>query len=325
MKAMVCREYGSPDILNLEEIETPIPKANEILIKNHASSVNALDWHFLRGKPIMLRLQYGFFKPRRKILGYDFAGIVNKIGNNVKKFKVGDEVFGGTPDFYLGAFAEYISIPENGFVTTKPSNISFEQAAAVPGAAVAALIGLKERGNLQSGQHVIINGSSGGVGTFAVQIAKTLGAEVTAVCSTGKIEMVRRLGADHIIDYKKEDFTKSGKTYDLLLDNVGNHKVREMMSVIRPGGTCTVVGFTNLRLMMQQAIFGSREAKKNGINWSKPSSDHPEQKHAESLKHLLETGKIVPEIEKTYSLEQLPQAIEHIEAGHAQSKIVILI
>jgi len=324
MKAMVYRRYGSPDNLHLEEVKKPVPGDNQLLVKVKASSVNALDWHFLRGKPILVRLQYGLLRPKVKVLGYDMAGIVEDIGKDVTQFKPGDEVFGGL-GFGLGGFAEYACINEKGFVARKPGNISFEQAAAVPAAAVTALIGIQDRGMARSGQSVLINGSTGGVGTFAVQIAKALGMEVTGVCSTRKKDMVRSLGADYVIDYTRDDFSKIGRYYDLLLDNVGNRNVTDMLHVIRPGGTCVIVGFTGIGNMLRQSIFGPLRSKAQGIRWDKPASGEPSLDHANYLKELLETGMVVPLIEKQYSLENLPDALRHIETGHAKAKIVIKI
>ena len=322
MRAMVYNRYGPPDVLHLKEIERPVPKDNELLVKIEASSVNAVDWHFMRGSPVLVRLQYGMFRPKNTVLGYDFAGRIEQVGGNVTQFKPGDEVFGGL-GFGLGGFSEYACIPENAFVSTKPPTVGFEQAAAVPGAAVAALIGLRHRGRVQPGQRVLINGSAGGTGTFAVQIAKACGAEVTAVCSTRNVEMVRRLGADHVVDYRQEDFTRTGETYDLLLDNVGNRRVPDMVRALRDGGTVVIVGFTNMRLMLQQSILGPRAAKARNITWSKPASAEPSRDHADALKELLESGTIIPEIEKVYPLEELPEAMRLIETGHARAKIVI--
>ena len=230
MNAMVCRRYGPPEVLHMEPRERPVPAHNEVLVRVRASSVNAIDWHFLTGKPFLVRLQYGLLRPRNAVLGYDFAGLVEEVGSQVTRFGRGDEVFGGV-GLGLGAFAEYVCIREDAFIATKPATTSFEQAAAVPGAGVAALLGLRERGHVRSGQRVLVNGASGGVGTFAVQIARALGAEVTGVCSTRNADMVRSLGADRVIDYTRQDFTRNGGSYDLLLDNVGN---RTAAALLRP-------------------------------------------------------------------------------------------
>src|SRR3989440_10404101 len=225
MKAIVYTEYGSPDVLQFKEVEKPTPKDNEVLVKVHATSVNAGDWHLLRAKPFLMRLMgYGLLKPKHTILGSDIAGRVEAVGRNVKQFQSGDEVFGNTAKYGFGGFAEYVSVPENALVL-KPTNISFEEAAAVPQAAVVALQGLRDKGRIQSGQKVLIHGAGGGVGTFAVQIAKAFGAEVTGVDSTRKLDMLRSIGADHVIDYTQEDFTKSGQRYDLILDVVASQSI----------------------------------------------------------------------------------------------------
>ena len=210
MRAIVYHTYGSPDVLKLEEVQKPVPQDDEVLVKIHATSVNAGDWHLLRAKPFLMRLMgYGLLKPKHTILGSDIAGRVEAVGRNVKQFQSGDEVFGNTAKYGFGGFAEYVSVPENALVL-KPTNISFEEAAAVPEAAVVALQGLRDKGHIQKGQKVLIHGAGGGIGTFAVQIAKSFGAEVTAVCSTRNLDIVRSIGADHVIDYTQEDFTRNG-------------------------------------------------------------------------------------------------------------------
>lgn len=322
MKAMVCRRYGSPDALHPEEVETPIPGDGEVLVRVRACSVNTIDWHFLTGKPILVRLQYGMLRPRSPVLGYDFAGRVERVGGSVTRFAAGDEVFGGV-GLGLGAFAEYVCIREDAFMARRPAALSFEQAAAVPGAGVAALIGLRERGGARPGQRILVNGASGGVGTFAVQIARALGAEVTGVCSTRNLEMVCRLGAHHVIDYTREDFTRNGGSYDLVLDNVGNRTATELLRPVRAGGRVVVLGFTSMRLMLQQSLLGPWAARARGVDWSKPASEEPGPEHAETLRTFLEDGDVVPEIEASYSFEQIPDAMRHIMTGHARSKLVV--
>ena len=226
MKAIVCTKYGSPDVLKFEEVQKPVPGDDEVLIKVHAAAANAGDWHLMRADPFMIRLMYGLQKPKHEILGTDVAGCVEAIGKNVTQFQPGDEVFGNMSSPGFGAFAEYVCAPENS-IALKPSNITFENAAAVPSAAGTALQALRDKGQIQSGQKVLINGASGGVGTFAVQIAKAFGAEVTAVCSTGNMEMVRSIGADHVIDYTKEDFTQNGQQYDLIIAAYGYHPISD--------------------------------------------------------------------------------------------------
>ena len=238
MKAIVYRCYGSPDVLKLEDVEKPTPADDEVLVRVRAASVNPLDWHYMRGTPYIMRLDSGVGTPTSTRMGVDFSGTVEAVGRNVKRFRPGDEVFGGR----RGAFAEYVTVREDRALALKPANVTFEQAAAVPIAAMTALQALRDKGGIQPGQKVLINGASGGVGTFAVQIAKSFGAEVTGVCSTRNLDLVRSLGADHVIDYTKEDFTKSGQRYDLILDNVGNHPLLALRRVLTPGGTMVIVG-----------------------------------------------------------------------------------
>src|SRR5437773_4075846 len=238
MKAIVHRCYGSPDVLRFEDIEKPTPADDQLLVKVHAASVNPLDWHYMRGTPYLVRTDSGFGKPEDPRLGVDFAGTVEAVGKNVKRFKVGDEVFGGRH----GAFAEYVTIREERAVVLKPANVTFEQAASVPIAGITALQALRDKGRIHPGQKVLINGASGGVGTFAVQIAKSFGAEVTGVCSTRNVDLVRSIGADHVIDYTREDFTKGNQRYDLIYDLVGNHSFSERRRILNPNGICVMAG-----------------------------------------------------------------------------------
>ena len=322
MKAMMCRKYGPPNVLRLEEVEKPVPKESELLVKVKASSVNALDWHFLRGKPFLVRLQYGFFRPKNRILGYDIAGSVVAVGKNVTRFKPGDEVFGGL-GFGLGGFAEYACVAEDGFLALKPSGTTFEEAAAVPAAAVTALKGLRDNGQIQPGQKVLINGAAGGVGTFAVQIAKSFDTEVTGVCSSQNLDMVRSIGADKVIDYTKEDFTRNGQTYDLVLDNVGNRSVSDLMRTLSPTGTCVIVGFTSMGRMLMQSILAPSGTKATDRKILRASSEEPNREDILFLKGLLESSKVVPTIDRQYPLEQLAEAIGYVETGHARAKVVV--
>jgi NADPH:quinone reductase-like Zn-dependent oxidoreductase len=322
MKAMILRKYGPPDVLHLEEVEKPTPKDNELLVKVHAASVNALDWHFLRGKPFLVRMGYGFLRPKTRILGYDIAGRVEAVGRNVTRFKLGDEVFAGL-GFSLGGFAEYVCTAEDGFVALKPAGTTFEEAAAVPAAAVTALKGLRDRGKIQPGQKVLINGAAGGVGTFSVQIAKSFDTEVTGVCSSRNLELVRSIGADKVVDYTKEDFTRNGQTYDLVLDNVGNLVVSDLMRSLNPTGTCVIVGFTSMGHMLMQSILASSVSKAKGKKILSAPSDKPNAENIQFLKGLLESRKVVPAIDRRYSLEQLAEAIGYVETGHARAKVVI--
>src|SRR5438128_4836299 len=238
MKGIVYCDYGSPDVLKLEDIEKPAPGDDQVLVRVRAASVNPLDWHYMRGTPYFMRLGAGLRKPKVTRLGVDFAGTVEAVGRNVKRFKPGDEVFGGR----TGAFAQYVLVREDRAVALKPANLTFEQAASVGVAAITALQGLRDKGQIQPGQKVLINGASGGVGTFAVQIAKSFGADVTGVCSTRNLDMVRSLGADHVIDYTKEDFTKSAQRYDVVLDNVPNHSLSECRRILNPTGKYVMIG-----------------------------------------------------------------------------------
>ncbi len=240
MKAIVYRCYGSPDVLEFEDVAKPTPADGEVLVKVHAAAVNPLDWHYMRGSPYFVRLGSGLGAPKDSRIGVDFAGTVEAVGKDVRQFKPGDEVFGGRN----GAFAEYVVVPEDRALVPKPSNVTFEQAASVPIAAVTALQALRDKGKIEPGQRVLINGASGGVGTFAVQIAKSFGAEVTGVCSTRNVEMVKSIGADHVIDYTKADYTESGKQFDLIIDNVGTHSLLANRRVLSPKGLLVIIGLS---------------------------------------------------------------------------------
>jgi NADPH:quinone reductase-like Zn-dependent oxidoreductase len=322
MKAMISGKYGPPDVLHLEEVEKPIPKDDELLIKVQAASVNALDWHFLRGRPFLVRLQYGLFRPKARILGYDIAGRVEAIGRSVTQFKPGDEVFAGL-GFSLGGFAEYACMAENGFVALKPSGTTFEEAAAVPAAAVTALRALRDRGHIQPGQKVLINGAAGGLGTFSVQIAKSFDTDVTGVCSSRNLELVRSMGADRVIDYAKENFTRNGQTYDLVLDNVGNRSVPDLLRILNPKGTCVIAGFTSIGRMLMQSLLAWGVSKASGRRIVSASSEKPKKEDILFLRGLLESRKVVPAIDRRYPLERLAEAIGYVETGHARAKVVI--
>jgi len=323
MKAVVYREYGSPDVLKLEEIPKPVPNDDEVLVKVYAASLNAYDWHLLRADPFLVRLMGGgLLKPKNTILGVDIAGRVEAIGGNVKQFKPGDAVFGDTSAAGNGGFAEYVSVPER-FLAPKPGNLSFEEAAAVPMAAVTALQGLHDKGRIQPGHKVLINGASGGVGSFAVQIAGSLGADVTAVCSTGKMDLARSLGADHVIDYSKENFTRSRQRYDLIFAANGYHPIAAYKRALAPGGAYVMAGGSTAQ-MFQSMLMGPWMSliggKKMGIIVAKPS-----QKDLMILKELLETGKVVPVIDRQYPLIEVPEALRYLEEGHARGKVVIAV
>ena len=320
MRAIIYRCYGSPDVLALEEIEKPAPGPGQVLVKVEAASVNPLDWHYMRGSPYIMRLASGIGAPSDHSFGADFAGTVEAIGEGVTQFKPGDEVFGGRS----GAFGEYVLVREAGAITLKPAGVTFAQAAAVPVAGLSALQALRDEGQVAPGMKVLINGASGGVGTFAVQIAKTLGAEVTGVCSERNTELVRSLGADHVIDYRQQDYTDSGERYDVIIDNVGNHSPAQNSKALVPGGKLVMVGgpsgnwigpFINPLKALLLSPFVDREfivflAELN-------------QQDLAYLGELMASGQIAAVIDRRYRLAEVPAAIGYSEEGRARGKIVI--
>jgi NADPH:quinone reductase-like Zn-dependent oxidoreductase len=321
MKAIVYSEYGSPDVLHLKELAKPIPADDEVLVKVYAASVNAADWRLMRADPFLARLYTGLFKPTRfQILGGDIAGRVEAVGKNVSQFKAGDDVFGEVSASGFGGFAEYKCARENELVL-KPASVSFEEAAAVPLAALAALQGLRDKGQIQAGQKVLINGASGGVGTFAVQIAKYFGAEVTAVCSTAKMELARALGADHVIDYTQEDFTQSGLHYDLILAANGDRSIFDYKRALSERGIYVMAGgkagqlFQAMLMGPCLSMFGSKQMR--------AVSSSPNQQDLEFLKSLLVSGKLKPVIDRRYPLSEVAEAMRYVESGHANGKVVI--
>jgi NADPH:quinone reductase-like Zn-dependent oxidoreductase len=319
MKAIVYEKYGSPDVLEVRDVKKPIPGDNEVLIKVHAASVNAYDWHFLTADIFLIRLMGGgLLKPKDTRLGADIAGRVEAVDRNVKQFQPGDEVFG----MVRGGFAEYACAPEN-VLALKPVNLSFEEAAAVPMAAVTALQGLRDSGQIQAGQKVLINGASGGVGTFAVQIAKSFGAEVTAVCSTGNVEMARSIGADHIIDYTKEDFTKNGQQYDLILAANGYHSLSAYKRALTPKGIYVMAG-GSMAQIFQAMLMGSWMSETGGKKMGGVSAKRS-QKDLAFLKELVEAGKVVPVIDRRFPLSEAPDALRYLGKGHARGKVVIFV
>jgi len=322
MKAIVCPKYGSPDVLQLQEVAKPAPQDDEVLIRIYAASINARDWRFLRAKPFFIRLMPGgLLRPKNPILGVDTAGRVEAVGSNVRQFKPGDEVFGYLPTATSrGTFAEYVCAKEN-LITLKPANLTFEQAAAVPLAAMTALQGLRDNGNIQPGQKVLINGASGGVGTFAVQIAKAFGAEVTAVCSTRNLDMVRSIGADHVIDYKVEDFTQNGQQYDLILAVNGYHPISDYLRALSPEGIYVVAGGSMVQLF--QAALQRRRASKTGSQRKHVVSLVQNQNDLIFMKELLESGKVIPIIDGCYPLRKTPEAFWYFEKEHPKGKVVI--
>ena len=319
MKAIVYTKYGSPEVLQLKDVEKPTPKEDEVLIEIHAASVNAYDWHFLTADIFLIRLMGGgLLKPKNTRLGADVAGRVEAVGKNVKQFQPDDEVFG----MVRGGFAEYACALENA-LTFKPSNLSFEEAAAVPMAAVTALQGLRDEGQIQAGQKVFINGASGGVGTFAVQIAKSFGAEVTAVCSTRNVDQARSLWADHVIDYTKEDFTQSGQQYDLILAANGYHPLSAYKRALTPKGIYVMAG-GSMAQIFQAMLIGSLMSEAGGRKMGGVSAKRS-QKDLAFLKELLEAGKVVPVIDKRYPLSEAAEALRYLGEGHARGKVVITV
>jgi NADPH:quinone reductase-like Zn-dependent oxidoreductase len=325
MKAIVYCDYGVAN-LKLAEIAKPTPTDDQVLVKVHAASVNPLDWHFIEGTPkIMRAMGVGLRKPKDTRLGVDFAGTVEAAGKNVTQFKPGDEVFGGRD----GAFAEYVCPRADRAVTLKPANITFEQAASVNIAGITALQAVRDKGKVQAGQKVLINGASGGVGTFAVQIAKSFGAEVTGVCSTRNLEMVRSLGADHVIDYTKEDFAKSDQRYDVILDNVPNHSLSECRRVLKPQGKYVMIGgggpndnrwIGPFGRMIQTLVMAPFVSQKMGMMMAQLTKSD-----LTVLGDMMQSGKLKPVIDRTYKLGELPAAIAYLEEGHARGKVVITV
>ena len=324
MKAIVYTRYGSPDVLQFKEVDKPAPKEHEVLVKIHAASANTLDWRLMRAEPFLARLENGLFKPKQTKLGADLAGRVEAVGSGVTQFQPGDAVFGDIWLNGLGGFADYGCTREDTLVL-KPTNISFEAAAAVPIAALTALQGLRDKGQIQPGQKVLINGASGGVGTFAVQIAKAFGAEVTGVCSTRNVDMVRSIGADYVIDYTREDFSNNGQQYDLIFCAVGNRSVSEYKRALKPQGVCVIAGFTSLRLMFEHSILGPRRSKAGGQRVGMTGTVKPNQADLTIMKELLEAGKVVPVIDRCYPLRETAEAIRYLEAGRARGKVVITV
>lgn len=320
MKAITYSKYGPPDVLQINDVEIPVPNDNEVLIKVRAASVNPLDWHFMRGTPYPVRLMTGLLKPKVERLGVDVAGHIEVVGKNVTQFKPGDAVFGSC----RGAFAEYACASESTLII-KPDNVSFEQAASVPIAALTALQGLRNKGRIQQGQRVLINGAAGGVGTFAVQIAKSFGAYVTGVCSTRNVDMVRSACADEVVDYTRDDFTKCGQRYDVIFDTVGNHSLSAYQGVLSVGGIHVGVGGpTDLWMIGTlghaiKALILSTLGRKKFVGFlAKINKDD-----LILIKELMQSGKVTPVIDRHYKLTEIREAIHYLEEGHARGKVVI--
>ena len=319
MKAIVCTQYGPPDVLQFNEVAKPTPADNEVLIKLYAASVNPVDLHLMRGKPFFLRLMSGGLRaPKRKIPGHDIAGRVEAVGKNVTQFKPGDDVFGAC----RGAFAEYVCAVEDRLVL-KPANISYEAAAAVPVAAITALQGLRDKGQIRQGQKVVIDGASGGVGTFAIQIAKSFGAEVTAVCSTQKMDTARSLGADPVIDYTREDFTNSGQRYDLILAANAHHSIFDYRRALTQNGIYVMAGGGGVQAL--QAVLLGPLLSRIGSKKARFFIAKIDPKDLVFLKDLLEAGKVVPVIDRRYPLSATAEALRYLAEGHAQGKVVITV
>jgi len=320
MRAVVFRSYGTPDVLQIETLDKLLPKEDEVLVRVHASSVNPAEWYAMTGL-FIARLGYGLTRPKNTRFGVDYAGVVEAVGRDVTQFEPGDEVFGARS----GAFADYVCVRNH--IYQKPTNITFEQAGGVATAAITALQGLRDHGKLQAGQTVLINGASGGVGTFAVQIAKALGAEVTGVCSPGNVEMVRSLGADHVIDYTNEDFTRNGRRYDLLLDIAGSRSWSECRRVLNPQARFVIVGGPKTNrwvgplthvVKTRLAAFGATQKVAFFV------ADFKRDDFL-LLKEMIELGQVKPVVEKTYPLEKISEAMRHLGTGHAKGKIVVVI
>jgi len=322
MKAIMYKKYGPPDVLEVKEVEKPIPTDNQVLVKIHAASVNFGNLVLLKGEPFLARFAFGLLKPKYPIPGGDMAGTVEAVGKDVTQFQPGDEVFGDLSGSGWGAFAQYVAVPEIA-LALKPDNLSFEEAAAAPMAGVTALQGLRDKGKIQQGQKVLINGASGGVGTFAVQIAKALGAEVTGVCSTRNVDILQSLGADHVIDYTKEKFTENKDTYDLILGVNGHQPLTDYKRALKPKGIFVHVGGSGSQMFQAMTVgawISKTSSKKMGTFLQRAN-----QEDLVCLKELMESGKVKPVIDRQYRLSELPEAFGYFEQGHAQGKVVITV
>lgn len=321
MKAIVYNKYGTSNVLQLKEIEIPALNENEVLVKVHAVSVNSWDWDLLRGKPFMNRIG-AFLKPKYKILGADIAGRIEAIGSEVNRFSVGDEVFGDISWCGWGGFAEYVSVNAEA-LTLKPASMTFEEAAAIPQAGVLALQGLRDKGQIHEGKKVLINGAGGGVGTFALQIAKFHGAEVTCVDSKDKLETLKSIGANHVIDYTEDDFTKNGQLYDLILDVVGSRSIYDYKRVLNPKGRYVMIGGTTsliLQILLLGPFIKKTESKKIELLIHKPNKEDQEY-----LKELYVAGVLVPIIDRQFPLSEVGEAINHLAEGHAKGKVIVCV
>jgi NADPH:quinone reductase-like Zn-dependent oxidoreductase len=321
LKAITYHRYGSPEVLEFQEVDEPVVRDDDVLVRVRAASANPRDWHFMRGLPAFIRLRFGLRRPKDSGLGSDVAGQVEAVGRNVTRFRPGDEVYA---DVVTGGFAEYTSVPE-AFLAPKPANLTFEQAAAVPLAALTALQGLRDRGQVRPGQRVLVIGAAGGVGIFAVQLAKWLGAEVTGVCSTGKLELVRSLGADHVVDYTREDVTRRGQRYDLVFQLAGTQSPSDLRRVLTPTGTLLLSsGESDGRLIgpvdrIIKALLLAPFVRQRLVPFEAKRSG----KDLQLMRELIEAGTVAPVIDRTYPLSDVPEAIRYLEEGHARGKVVI--
>ena len=326
MKAVTYHEFGPPDVLQISELEKPVPKENEVLVKVRAASVNPYDWHMIRGTPLLMRaMMAGLRKPKNPRVGIDCAGTVEAVGQKVTQFRPGDEVFGGK----AGALAEYLCIPADEGIALKPANVTFEQAAGVQVAACTALQALRDTGKVEAGQKVLINGASGGVGTFAVQIAKSFGAEVTGVCSARNIELVRSLGADHVIDYTREDFTKSDERFDIIIDNVGTQPLSAFREILKPKGIYIMIGAGGptdggligpMGRVIKASVMSPFIGQKMGMMMAKVS-----QSDLKTLADLMQAGKVSTVIDRTYPLSEVREAVRYLETGRARGKVIVTV
>ena len=313
MKAFIHENYGPPATLRMAEVDKPTPDADQVLVKVRAASVNAADWHALRGKPLFSRTTLGLLRPKHQLLGVDIAGQVEAVGSDVTRYQPGDQVYANLLDHGYGGFADYVSVPAE-VMALKPATLSFEEAAAVPMAATTALQGLGHHGPIQPGQQVLINGATGGVGSFAVQLAKASGAEVTAVTSTPNLDLVRSLGADHVVDYTTTDVADSGRRYDRILDTVGNQSVHDLRRALAEGGKAAVTGFTSVARLISVSLRGGKTIAM--------VLAHVATSDLELLSELLEAGKVCPRIDRRYAFAEIPAAIAYLEHGHAKAKVV---
>ena len=321
MKAILFPKYGSPDVLQFTEVEKPTPNENQVLIKVVAAAANPLDWHGMRGEPFLARMGNGLRKPKDQRLGADIAGRVEAVGKNVTEFKPGDEVFGAVG---VGGFAEYVCTREKN-LALKPANVSFEQAAAAPVVGYTAVQGFRHAGGIRAGQKVLVNGAAGGIGTFAVQFAKSCGAEVTGVCSTRNLELVRSIGADHVVDYTREDFTRNGQQYDLIYDSIGNRSVIDYRRALKPQGICVIAGFTSMLGLFGHMLLGRLVSKAGDKKVGMMGISNANKEDLLVIKELLETGKVVPVIDRRYPLGETAEAIRYLETGHARGKVIIIV